>query len=194
MSERLAGKTVAIVAANEFEDIELEFPLLRLSEEGASIVLVPVKAGTHPRPASPEKPVTGRYGTPIPPDVMTEGNRFTLKELEELRVGELDAVLLPGGFSPDQLRIREDVLDFITKMNEAEKVIAAICHGPQVLISAGLVQGLTVTSYEAVKDDLQNAGAHYVDRPAVRDGNIVTGRVPDDLPQFCGEIVAALED
>jgi|UniRef100_A0A7J2U3E0 protease I len=189
---KLKGKRVAIIAANEFEDIELLYPFLRLSEEGAEVIIIPVRRGLHPRPAIPIKPVSGRYGTPIPLEVFSEGERYIIRELKEIKPEEIDAVIIPGGFSPDALRIDEEVLTFIKKVHELGKVIAAICHGPQVLISAGLVKGRKVTAYRAVKDDLVNAGAEYVDEPAVRDGNIITARVPDDLPEFCQLIIEVL--
>lgn len=187
----LVGKVVAIVVANEFEDVELLYPLLRLSEEGAKVIVVPVKSGLHPRPSA-EKPVSGRYGTPVPLEVMAPGRRYVLKELDEMKPEEVDCIIFPGGFSPDSLRIDKKVIEQVREMNRLGKLIAAICHGPQVLISAGLVKGKRVTSYEAVKDDLINAGAVYEDIPAVRDGNIITGRVPDDLPEFCREIISYL--
>lgn len=186
----LDGKTVAIVAGYEFEDIELLYPLLRLSEEGANIIIVPVKSGLHPRPVA-EKPVSGRYGTPIPLQVMREGKRYVCSDIGDVDAEKIDCVLFPGGFSPDALRLEESVLDLVKRMNGLGKIIAAICHGPQVLISANLVKGKKVTSYAAVRDDLVNAGADFVDEPAVRDGNIVTARVPDDLPEFCQEIIKA---
>uniref|UniRef100_A0A7J3QDF7 Type 1 glutamine amidotransferase n=1 Tax=Ignisphaera aggregans TaxID=334771 RepID=A0A7J3QDF7_9CREN len=189
---KLKGKKVAIIVANEFEDIELLYPFVRLSEEGAEIMIIPVKTGLHPRPAVPGKPVTGRYGTPIPLEVFGEGERYVIKNLNEVKPDDIDALIIPGGFSPDSLRINKDVLEFVKKAYEAGKIIAAICHGPQVLISAGLVKGRRVTSYRAVKDDLINAGGIFVDEPAVRDDNIITARVPDDLPEFCQMIIEAL--
>lgn len=189
---RLKGKRVAIIVANEFEDVELLYPFLRLSEEGAEVIIIPIKTGLHPRPAILEKPVTGRFGTPIPLMVFGEGVRYVIKDLGEVKVEDIDALIIPGGFSPDSLRINEKVLKLVRDVYEAGKIIAAICHGPQVLISAGLVKGRKVTSYRAVKDDLINAGAIFVDEPAIRDGNIITGRVPDDLPEFCQLIIEAL--
>ncbi|RLF23026.1 MAG: protease [Thermoprotei archaeon] len=189
---KLKGKKVVILAAHEFEDVELLYPFVRLSEEGAEVIIVPVKAGLHPRPAFAEKPVTGRYGTPIPLEVFGEGERYIVKKLEEVKPEDIDAVIIPGGYSPDSLRIIPEVLDFIRRAHEQGKIIAAICHGPQVLISAGLVKGRKVTSYVAVKDDLINAGAEFIDQPVVRDGNIITARVPDDLPEFCLAIIEAL--
>jgi protease I len=156
------------------------------------VTIIPVPAGLHPRPSVPSKPVTGRYGIPIPLEVFGEGVRYVIRRLEEVKPEEFDAIVIPGGFSPDHLRVRREVLEFVRRAHEAGKIIAAICHGPQVLISAGLVRGRRVTAYEAIKDDLINAGAVFVDEPAVRDGNIITGRVPDDLPEFCRLIVEAL--
>ncbi|MEM1646142.1 MAG: type 1 glutamine amidotransferase domain-containing protein [Ignisphaera sp.] len=189
---RLKGKVVAIIVANEFEDVELLYPFVRLSEEGAEVVIIPVRRGLHPRPADPSKPVTGRYGTPIPLEVFRLGERYVIKELKEVKPEDIDALVIPGGFSPDSLRIDEEVLTFVRKVYEMGKTVAAICHGPQVLISAGIVKGKKVTAYRAVKDDLINAGAIYLDVPAVRDGNIITARVPDDLPEFCQLIIEAL--
>jgi len=191
LSMSLKGKNVVMIVANEFEDIELLYPLLRLSEEGANVVVVPVKGGLHPRPSA-EKPVSGRYGTPVPLEVMTPGRRYAIKKLEEIAAEDTDCLIFPGGFSPDSLRIDRRIIELVRRTNGLGKVIAATCHGPQVLISAGIVKGRRVTAYEAVKDDLVNAGALYLDLPAVRDGDIVTGRVPDDLPEFCREIIASL--
>ncbi|MEM1644724.1 MAG: type 1 glutamine amidotransferase domain-containing protein [Ignisphaera sp.] len=189
---RLKGKKVAIIVANEFEDVELLYPFIRLSEEGAEVIIVPIKKGLHPRPADPSKPVTGRYGTPIPLEVFSEGERYIIRDLKDIKAEDIDAIIIPGGFSPDALRIDADVLAFVRKVYEQGKIVAAICHGPQVLISAGIIKGKKATAYEAVKDDLINAGAVYLDVPAVRDGNIITGRVPDDLPEFCQLIIEAL--
>ncbi|MBS7607344.1 MAG: type 1 glutamine amidotransferase domain-containing protein [Candidatus Bathyarchaeia archaeon] len=189
---RLESRRVAIIVANEFEDVELIYPFLRLSEEGAEVVIVPVERGLHPRPAVRGKQVTGRYGTPIPLEVFGEGVRYAIKRLNEINLEDFDALIFPGGFSPDALRIVPEVIELVKKAHEKGKIIAAICHGPQVLISAGLVRDKKVTSYAAVRDDLVNAGAIFVNEPAVRDGNIITSRVPDDLPEFCQMIIEAL--
>ncbi|GAB4513624.1 MAG: deglycase PfpI [Anaerolineae bacterium] len=192
MSDRLRGKTVAIIVAHEFEDVELLYPILRLNEEGAEIVVVPVKKGLHPRPFVDDKPVTGRFGHTVPIPVMAEGRRYVVRELEEIDPDEVDCLLFPGGYSPDALRIHQPTLDLVKACHERGKLIAAICHGPWILASAGLAKGRRVTGYVAVRDDLIHAGAEWLDVPAVRDGNIITGRVPDDLPEFCQEIIAAL--
>jgi len=194
MEGELSGKKVAIIVAHEFEDIELLYPVLRLSELGAEIVVVPVHAGLHPRPAFDEKPVTGRFGHTVPIPVMEEGRRYTVGHIEELSIEEIDCLLFPGGFSPDALRQHERTLELVRQFHQRGKLLAAICHGPWVLISAGIMKGRRATGYAAVRDDLVNAGAEYMDVPAVRDGNIVTGRVPDDLPEFCNEVADALSE
>jgi len=194
MAGKLFGKKVAIIVAHEFEDVELLFPLLRLSEEGAEIVVVPVREGLHPRPHVEGKPVTGRFGHTVPIPVMAEGNRYSVSNIEKLSADDVDCILFPGGYSPDALRLHQRTLDLVRECHRRGKLLAAICHGPWVLISAGIIKGKQATGYVAVRDDLVNAGAEFVDVPAVRDGNIITGRVPDDLPEFCQEIIKALSE
>ena len=189
---RLTGKRILFLVAHEFEDIELWYPLLRLSEEGARCYILALKEGLHTRPALPDKYVTGRFGTTVPPLVHQEGKRFSLVNLGDPEVQEMDALVIPGGYSPDALRLNLKVLELVRHYADSGKVVAAICHGPQVLISAGLAKGRKMTAYAAVKDDLINAGAEYVDEPAVVDEKIVTGRVPDDLPEFCRAIIDVL--
>ena len=194
MSGKLSGKKVAIIVAHEFEDIELLYPVLRLSEEGAEVVVIPVREGLHPRPQLDGKPVTGRFGHTVPIPVMVEGKRYTVGSLEQVSTDDVDCLIFPGGFSPDALRLNETVLGLIREFYHAGKLVTAICHGPWVLISAGIIRGKRATGYAAVRDDLINAGAEFVDVPAVRDGNIITGRVPDDLPEYCQEIIKALSE
>ena len=192
MVNKIKGKKICIVVAQEFEDVELLYPVLQLSYEGADISIVPVFDGCQTRPMLFDKPVTGRFGHTVPIPVMAEGNRYSVVDIDSVSLNEIDCILFPGGYSPDLLRINKDVLSLTKKCFEAGKIIAAICHGPWVLISAGLSNGLNACGYEAVHDDLKNSGAKVFDVPAIRDGNIITGRVPDDLPEFCEEIVKAL--
>lgn len=191
---KLEGKRVVFLVGQEFEDIELWYPFLRLSEEGAQVTIVGLDVGLHTRPAVKGKYVTGRFGTTVPPLVHEEGRRFTLANLEEIDPDKTDAIVIPGGFSPDALRIHQGCLDLVKSLYEKNKIIAAICHGPQVLISAGIVKGKNMTCYEAVRDDLINAGANYEDSPVVVDGNILTSRFPDDLPDFCLKIIEKLAE
>jgi protease I len=194
MSEKCKGKKIAIVVAHEFEDVELLYPIIRLSEEGAQIFVVPVQEGLHTRPALEKKPVTGRFGHTVPLPIMEEGKLYSVIGLEEISPDSYDCVLFPGGYSPDALRLHEPTLDLVRRFHEGGKLLAAICHGPWILISAGIMSGKRATGYAAVRDDLRNAGAQYTDVPAIRDGNIITGRVPDDLTEFCREIINALEE
>jgi protease I len=198
----LQGRTIAILTAHEFEDIEVMYTLIQFSQAGAQVVIgtLPQQAPGHfhGRPAWPAKPITGRFGHSIPFDVLEVGRRYTVQSIWEMDPDEFDAVVFPGGLAPDFLRIDECTLSFAERVYRAGKVVAAICHGPQILISldrrrgTDAVLGRRVTAYAAVKDDLLNAGAEYVDAPAVVDGNVVTGRVPDDLPEFCDAVIETL--
>lgn len=199
---RIEGKRIVILTAHEFEDIEVLYPILRLSEEGAKITVatLPPESPGHfsTRPYWREKPITGRFGSTVPLVVLGEGRRWVRCSTDDLKADDFDAVLIPGGFAPDYLRCNRKVLSFVAEMYRKNKVVAAICHGPQVFISVDavegtdIVRGKKVCSWIAVRDDLKNAGAEWVDEPVVRVGNVITGRVPDDLPEFCGEIVKAL--
>jgi protease I len=194
MAAKVEGKTVAMLVANEFEDIELLYPLLRLSEEGAAVLVSALPTGFHPRPFLPGKPVTGRFGTPVPIPVMPEGPHYRMAALEDLRPEEINCLFIPGGFAPDYLRRTADVLELVRQCAQRGALLASICHGPWVFISAGVVKGKRATGIIAVRDDLINAGAVYEDAPAVRDGNLITARGPNDLPDLCREIIAALAE
>lgn len=202
MEKVLHGKRIALITAHEFEDIEVMYSLLQLSHAGAEVVvgILPLEAlgHFHPRPAWPGKPVTGRFGHAIPFDVLALGNRYTVESVWDMKSEDYDAVVFPGGLAPDFLRIDDKTLDFTEAMYRAGKIVAAICHGPMILISVDqrkktdIIRGRKVTSYCAVTDDLINAGAEYHDVPAVIDGTVVTGRVPDDLPEFIDAVVESI--
>jgi len=190
---KLKGKKICIPVAHEFEDIELLYPLLRLSEEGAHIVIAAYQGGSSPRPyLGKSKPITGRFGTPIPPVPMVEGRRYEVQEALTIKAEDFDAIVIPGGFCPDILRREPYILNFVRQMDTAGKPIAAICHGPWLTISAGVVKGRRLTSFFAIKDDLVNAGALWEDSVVVVDRNLITSRCPDDLPQFCLAVIDAL--
>ncbi len=204
MEPQLVGKRVVICTAHEFEDIEVLVPLMRLSEEGAEITVATLRkdapAHFHPRSFDPDKPITGRFGSTVPFMVLAEGRRWVHREIHELKVEDYDALVIPGGFAPDYLRLDPEMLSFVASMYREGKLVSAICHGPQVLISVDavestdIVRGREVTSYAAVRDDIRNAGANYLDVPAVSVGNVITGREPDDLPEFCRAIIDYLTD
>lgn len=169
----LSGKTVAILVEADYQDLEVWYPLLRLKEEGATVLVV----GTGSSPS-----YKGKYGYPIQVQVVAS----------QVDADRLDGIIIPGGWAPDRLRQHEPVLSLVRHLAGREKVIACICHGGWVLASANVVRGRTLTAYQAIRDDLVNAGAIFVDEECVRDGNFVTSRKPDDLPAFMRATVAAL--
>ena len=170
----LAGKRVAVLAENSYEDLELWYPLLRLREEGAETVVVGTGSSSS---------YTSKHGYPITVDA----------EADTVSASEFDAVVVPGGFAPDRLRRYPAVLKLVKEADEQGKIIGAICHAGWVLVSAQVLKGRTVTSVAAIKDDIVNAGANWVDQEVVRDGNMVTSRTPEGLPAFCREMIAAIE-
>ncbi|ARC60132.1 MULTISPECIES: type 1 glutamine amidotransferase domain-containing protein [Bacillus] len=162
---RLEGKKVIALVSDEFEDLELWYPVLRLKEEGAIVHFIGEKA---------DHEYKGKYGVPAVSDY----------ELKSVNIEEYDAVLVPGGWSPDKLRRYPEVLEMIRWFNERKKPIGQICHAGWVLISAGILEGRKVTSTPGIKDDMENAGAIWVNEAAVVDGHIVSSRRPPDLPIY----------
>jgi protease I len=169
---RLTGKRIAILVAEGVEDLEFYVPLMRLQEEGAEVIA----AGMDLRP------IHGKNGLEVIPAA----------RIESLQSGDLFAVIVPGGWSPDKLRRYAAVTQLIREMDAADKTVGIICHGGLVAISAGIVGGRRATGSLGIKDDLVNAGATWVDAPAFREGHLVWGRVVADIPAFCRELVAAL--
>lgn len=161
--------TIAILATDGFEESELSEPRNALKDEGMITHIVSPK--TDEIRAWKHTEWSSEYKVDVP--------------LEEADAGNYDALLLPGGvLNPDQLRTEEKAIRFIKDFIEAGKPVAAICHGPQLLIEAGVVEGRKMTSYHAIKTDLMNAGANWVDKEVVIDRNIITSRNPDDIPAF----------
>lgn len=172
MGAALSGRRILILVASDYEDLEVHYPRLRLGEEGASVTV----AGLG------EKTYKGKRGYPVDVDA----------DVEELRSTDFDAVVIPGGWAPDHLRRSRAVLRIVREMSEAGKPVAAICHGAWVPISAGILKGRRMTSFEAVRDDCVNAGAEWVDDVVVVDRNLITSRKPSDLPAFCLALIAQL--
>jgi protease I len=169
MANKLEGKKVAILVADGFEQVEMTEPRKALEEAGAETKIVSPKSGQ----------IQGMHH-------MEKGDKFDVDlTLDDARAEEFDALMIPGGlFNPDALRSNEDALDFARHFFAAGKPVAAICHGPQVLISADLVRGRTMTSWPAIKVDMRNAGARWVDEEVVVDNGLVSSRKPDDIPAF----------
>ena len=172
---RLQGKTVGYFVAQEVEDLEFWVPVMRLREEGAKVVVIGL---TNQR-------VRGKHGLEMTPDVSID---------EAPPASALDGIVIPGGWAPDKLRRHPRVLQLVRDLDEQGKVIATICHGGWVPISAGILRGRKATGSTAIKDDITNAGGIWVDAAAFREKNLVWGRVVNDIPDFCRELVAALAE
>jgi protease I len=171
----LQGKTVGYFVAQEVEDLEFWVPVMRLREEGAKVVVIGLTNQT----------VRGKHGLEMTPDVSID---------EAPHADALDGVVIPGGWAPDKLRRHPGVLQLVRDLDERGKVIATICHGGWVPISAGIMRGRKATGSTAIKDDITNAGGIWVDAAAFREKNLVWGRVVNDIPDFCRELVAALAE
>jgi len=172
---RLQGKTIGYFVAQEVEDLEFWVPVMRLREEGAQVVVIGLS----------EKTVHGKHGLEMTPDVGIEAAP---------KASALDGLVIPGGWAPDKLRRDQGVLRLVREVNEEGKIIGTICHGGWVPISAGILRGRKATGSKGIKDDITNAGGIWVDEPAFREGNMVWGRVVEDIPDFCRELVAALAE
>jgi protease I len=170
----LVGKRIAILAEDDFEDSELMEPLKAMKDAGARVVIVG---------SGSKQSYKSKHGS------VTIKADITANKAE---ASDFDAIIIPGGYAPDKMRLYRPMVDLIKKAHDEGKVIAAICHGPQLLISAGIVKGRRVTSWSSVAVDLMNAGAIWVDEPVVRDNNIITSRKPVDLPKFNKAIIQAL--
>ncbi|MFX1338870.1 MAG: type 1 glutamine amidotransferase domain-containing protein [Promethearchaeota archaeon] len=158
-------KKIAILGTDGYEDLELHYPRIRLIEEGYEVELISLT----------KKEIKGKWGYPIMPN----------KKIDEVQPEDYDGVIIPGGTkNPDYLRRNKTILEFVSKINEQGKLVGAICHAGWVLISAKIVKDREATSYFAIRDDMINAGVKYRDEPVVVDGNLITSRTPDDLPQF----------
>jgi len=169
----LAGKRIAILVDQIYQDLEVWYPYYRLREAGAEVVTVAAKAG---------ETYTGKYGYPLVAD----------RSYEQVSASDFDGVVIPGGYAPDHIRRHAKANQFVREMDAQGKLVAAICHAGWVLISAGVLKGRRVTCFFAIKDDVINAGALYQDAEVVVDRNLVTSRMPDDLPAFCRAAIEVL--
>jgi protease I len=172
---QIKGKRIAVLVEKMYEDLELWYPVLRLREAGCDVKIVGPHAG---------ETYLSKHGYPALADV----------SIAHVKPEDLDAVIIPGGYAPDHMRRHRLMVDLVAHTAQRERIIAAICHGPWMLCSARCIKGKRVTGFCAIRDDVENAGGVWVDEPAVRDGNIITSRTPDDLPAFLKEIIEALAE
>ncbi len=171
----LKGKRIAVLAENLYQELEVWYPLLRLREAGAETFVVGSgSADTY----------TSKCGYPVQVDVAAD----------QVRAADLDAIVIPGGYAPDLMRRYPAMVNLVREAFEQGKVVAAICHAGWMLVSANVLRGKKATCFFAIKDDLVNAGAIYIDAEVVRDGNLITSRMPSDLPAFCRTIIEALTE
>jgi protease I len=171
---QVAGKRVAMFVEDEFDDRELTGPLEALQAAGVTVTIVGPMAGAEFR---------GKRGEAVVTSDLAAG---------AAKIKDFDAVVIPGGHAPDKMRMRHAMVDLARDAMEAGKPVAAICHGPQVLISANVLRGKTLTCWPSIAVDVKNAGGLYVDKPVVEDGNLITSRKPDDVPVFSEAIIRAL--
>jgi len=172
---KLKGKRALVLVEDMYQEQELWHPLYRLQEEGVEVIVVGPAKG---------KEDTSKVGLPIQSDAAAH----------ELNPGDYDAVIIPGGYAPDRMRRHPEMVELVAEAFRLNKVVAAICHGPWMLASAEVLQGRTVTSFFAIKDDLVDAGATYVDHEVMVDGNLITSRQPEDLPAFMRAVIESLQD
>ena len=169
----LDGAKLAVLVEDNYQELELWYPVLRLREEGAEVFIVGPEKG---------RTFTSKHDYPATAD----------QAADDVAINALDAVIVPGGYAPDLMRRHPSMVRLVRDAHERGVLVAAICHAAWMLVSADVLRGRKATCVVNVKDDLVNAGAAYVDAEVVRDGNLVTSREPKDLPAFCRTIIAAL--
>ena len=195
MTESLHKKTIAILVAAGFEDATVIYPVLNWSGLGADIQIFPAPMD---RDANGIVPTVGLYGQRIPMPGLAEGHHYTMCSLREVKVEEIDAVMIPGGLAADVLRQDARVLDLIADLEDRTRILAAIGHGVQTFISTDslrkteIIRGHRICGPPGIAVDIGNAGGNYEDEAALVDGGLVTARTADNLPEFCDAVALAL--
>jgi protease I len=165
----------AVLVEQQYQEMEIWYPVYRLREAGCQVTLVGPEAG---------QSYPSKLGYPAKSD----------RAARDVSAADFDVLVIPGGFAPDYLRRHKEILRLAGDMAEQGKLVAAVCHGPAVLCSTQALKGRKATSFFAIKDDVSNAGATWVDAEVVRDGNLITSRKPDDLPAFMQAVLGALKE
>jgi protease I len=177
MTKQINGKKIAILATDGYEQTELTDPKKNLEQAGAKVDVISIKSGE----------IKGWNHTDWGKSVKVD------HLVTEVKPADYDALVLPGGqINPDKLRTDKNAVSFIKEFVQSGKPVAAICHGPWGLVEAGVVKGKTVTSWPSIHTDLKNAGANWVDKEVVQDGNLITSRKPEDIPAFSDKIIETL--
>lgn len=171
----LRDKHAGILVEDAYNEFELWIPYYRLKEEEAEVTII--GSGT-------SHIYHGKFGIPVTVD----------KKASQVKAEDLDAIIIPGGYAPDKMRIHREMVELVRDCFKRRKIVAAICHAGWMLVSAGILNGKRATSYVAIKDDMTNAGAHWEDSELVRDGNLITSRKPEDLPFFCRALIQAMQE
>lgn len=166
-------RSILIFVDDIYEDLELWYPKVRMEEAGFKTIVAGAEAG---------KTYQGKHGYPCKAEIA----------YDQVQPGSFAGLIIPGGYAPDKIRRNTKALEIVRQMNEAKKPIAFICHAGWVPISAKILKGKNVTCFMAIKDDIENAGAHYSDKAVVIDGHLVSSRTPADLPDFCKAILKIL--
>ena len=171
----LSEARIVVLAENQYQELELWYPVLRFREAGSDVLVAAPLAG---------QLYSSKLGLPVVSDVAADG----------LDPADIDVLVIPGGFAPEAMRKSPELLELVRKTYDGDGIVAAICHAGWVLASTGIAKGKRLTCVPIIRDDVIHAGGEYVNEPVVRDGNLITSRLPNDLPQFCSEIVVALEE
>jgi deglycase len=171
----LSEARIVVLAESQYQELELWYPVLRFREAGADVIVAAPEGGAL---------YASKLGYPVRSDVA----------VTEISPGQVDALIIPGGFAPEAMRRSAALLDLVRTTYSGGALVAAICHAGWVLVSAGIAKGRTLTCVPVIRDDLISAGADYTDKPVVRDGTLITSRLPNDLPLFCAEIARALAE
>lgn len=167
-------KNIGMFVQDLYNEVEFWVPYYRLLEEGHEVTIIA---------SGKTKNFTSKVGLPVEADLLSS----------ECLEKDFDALVIPGGYAPDKMRLDQSTLDIVKKVFDKGRPVAAICHAGWVLASAGVMKGKKFTCYPSIKDDLINAGGEYFDEEVIIDGNLITSRMPKDLPVFCGEIIRALK-